>query len=220
MSSENNENNNKNLKFEDNGQFRKKLGHRLKSLRKNSRMTQVQTADGLGMNYRHYQDIEAGKSDLKMSSLIKIAGFFDLQLDQLVDLSGGDSQTDILKTVEAFVCGIGNSLMMPLTLRDMNGIVLTSNKASLALGGFDLADVRGKHATDFVAENLKAYYNEVIAQEQKGVFKPVVFRFLTKAGLQTEVNYFPIPIVGKNGVPVAVIAVLSPGGFNFEEPPV
>ena len=52
--------------------FRKQLGLLIKSVRKEYQMTQAHAAEKLCINYRYFQDIEAGKANLKIDTLFKI----------------------------------------------------------------------------------------------------------------------------------------------------
>lgn len=48
----------------------------LKTGRKRKGITQVNVAENLGINYRHYQDIEAGKINLRMETFLKLVTYF------------------------------------------------------------------------------------------------------------------------------------------------
>jgi transcriptional regulator with XRE-family HTH domain len=49
-------------------------------------LTQETFAERAGLGYKHYQQVEAGrKSDLRLSTLIKMAAGLGLKLNELVD---------------------------------------------------------------------------------------------------------------------------------------
>ena len=48
----------------------------LKASRKKLHLTQVNIADELGINYRHYQNIEAGKINLRLETFMKLINYF------------------------------------------------------------------------------------------------------------------------------------------------
>lgn len=56
------------------------IAKNLKLLRKIHRITQQDLSSKLELNYRHYQSIEAGKVDLKLSTLERLAEFFGVPL--------------------------------------------------------------------------------------------------------------------------------------------
>ncbi len=56
------------------------IAKNLKLLRKINRITQQELSSKLELNYRHYQSIEAGKVDLKLSTLERLADFFGIPL--------------------------------------------------------------------------------------------------------------------------------------------
>ena len=60
------------------------LGERLKILRKEKRLTQVQLAEFLKQTPRAYQYCEAGEHAPEFPNLIALADFYDVSLDYLV----------------------------------------------------------------------------------------------------------------------------------------
>lgn len=52
--------------------FRKQLGQLIRAARKEYQLTQANAAEKLNINYRYFQDIEAGKANLKIDTLFKI----------------------------------------------------------------------------------------------------------------------------------------------------
>ena len=60
------------------------FNERLKMLRKERKMTQVQAAEALGLNYRHYQRLEADGNTPNFVNLVQIADLFGVSIDYLV----------------------------------------------------------------------------------------------------------------------------------------
>lgn len=60
------------------------FGQRLKMLRKEKNLKQVQMAEFLGCTDRHYQKMEYGNINVPGLTLIKLADFFNVSLDYLV----------------------------------------------------------------------------------------------------------------------------------------
>lgn len=56
---------------------------RLKMLRNERKMTQMQTAEALGLNYRHYQRLEADGNTPNFVNLVQIADLFQVSMDYL-----------------------------------------------------------------------------------------------------------------------------------------
>ncbi len=56
----------------------------LKLIRKQSKKTQRETAEYLGINIRTYQNYEGDRSEPSITQLIKLADFFMVSLDELV----------------------------------------------------------------------------------------------------------------------------------------
>ena len=63
------------------------FAERLKMLRKQKGLTQVQMAAFLSCTPQHYQRIEYGKINLPALDLIALADYFDVSLDYLVGRS-------------------------------------------------------------------------------------------------------------------------------------
>lgn len=57
---------------------------RLREARMNSKRTQKETAEVLGMQLRSYQFYEEGKAEPSIKKLIALADFFDVTLDYLM----------------------------------------------------------------------------------------------------------------------------------------
>ena len=56
---------------------------RLRQLRKSKGISQIAIAKEIGVSSRIYQEYEYGKSEPKMSNLVRIADIFDVSLDYL-----------------------------------------------------------------------------------------------------------------------------------------
>jgi len=53
------------------------FGNEVRKKRKDKRLTQSQLADSLSINYRHFQDLEAGKVNLRMETFLKLVNFLN-----------------------------------------------------------------------------------------------------------------------------------------------
>lgn len=64
----------------------KRLLARIRELREARGLTRESFAERAGLTYKHYQQVEAGrKSDVRLSTLIKMAEGLGLNLSELVD---------------------------------------------------------------------------------------------------------------------------------------
>lgn len=59
------------------------FAQRIKELRLSRKLSQQAVANGSNMDIRLYQYYEAGKSEPKISTAIKLADYFDVSLDYL-----------------------------------------------------------------------------------------------------------------------------------------
>ena len=58
----------------------KLVGSKIKQLRKEKGLRQTDVADGTGISYRHYQEIESGRVNVTVSTLGRIAEFLKLPI--------------------------------------------------------------------------------------------------------------------------------------------
>lgn len=66
----------------------KRLRARIKELRQACGLTQEAFAERAGLTYKHYQQVESGKkSDIRLSTLIKMADGLGLKLSDLLDFN-------------------------------------------------------------------------------------------------------------------------------------
>ena len=63
------------------------FGQRLKALRKEKGLKQIEMAEFLGRTDRNYQKMEYGEINVPGLTLIKLADFFDVSIDYLVGRS-------------------------------------------------------------------------------------------------------------------------------------
>ena len=73
------------------------FAERLKELRKEAHLTQVELAKRLGIGQSSYADWERGKKNPTQENLIKIAQFFNVPLDFLI---GNSDKKDALDNIE------------------------------------------------------------------------------------------------------------------------
>ncbi len=66
--------------------FLKKLGNRLKELRKAKGHTQLEFAEKNKISYRHYQDIESGKINIRLLTLLDICQGLKIKIHDLLNL--------------------------------------------------------------------------------------------------------------------------------------
>jgi DNA-binding XRE family transcriptional regulator len=64
--------------------IQKHLAVSLRKLRKNQALTQVQFSETVGIDYRHYQEMEAGRVDPKISTIYKISRTFKVAVTELL----------------------------------------------------------------------------------------------------------------------------------------
>ncbi len=58
----------------------KELSSIIKVKRKELGLNQLDVAMEIDISYRHYQDVEAGKANIKFETLMKLVSFYDLEL--------------------------------------------------------------------------------------------------------------------------------------------
>lgn len=66
------------------GKYLQHVGRNIKAARIRAGLRQVDIEEKIGLNYRHYQDIEAGKSNLSLETLCRLAKLFKVDIEELV----------------------------------------------------------------------------------------------------------------------------------------
>jgi len=76
----------------------KEFGLRLKKARKEKGLSQVRAAEEMKIDYRHYQNIEGGKINLRMDTFCKLIQFYSISaqsnegVDQVISLLSNGEQ--------------------------------------------------------------------------------------------------------------------------------
>jgi transcriptional regulator with XRE-family HTH domain len=64
-------------------QYLKQVGMNTKIARIKARLKQMDVHEKTGLDYRHYQDLEAGKVNATLDTLYKLAKLFKVDVDEL-----------------------------------------------------------------------------------------------------------------------------------------
>lgn len=68
------------------------IGDNIKRIREDKGMTQQQVADLANMHRSNYSKVESGQRELSVAALNKIARYFNITLDELVNMEGSVPQ--------------------------------------------------------------------------------------------------------------------------------
>ena len=60
--------------------FRKELAHLVRESRKAKKLTQYNAAKKIGLDHRHYQNIEGGKINVRLDTVMLLAEFYGLKV--------------------------------------------------------------------------------------------------------------------------------------------
>jgi transcriptional regulator with XRE-family HTH domain len=66
----------------------RQLGKNIKAARKSCGLKQVEVYEGCGLTYRHYQNIEAGKVNVTVDTLLRLSKLFKISMRDLFDEVG------------------------------------------------------------------------------------------------------------------------------------
>jgi transcriptional regulator with XRE-family HTH domain len=82
----------------------KLIGNRIKEMRKRKGLRQ-EDMENFGLNYRYYQDIEAGKANLTLATIAKIASALDVDVTDLFSMpfSPSTEGAELISEVEKIV---------------------------------------------------------------------------------------------------------------------
>lgn len=181
--------------------FLKEFGKQLKTTRKQMGLSQVAAAQNMHIDYRHYQNIEGGKINLRLDTLIKLVKFYNLDkvarpfnMDTCMDLLTGFNQDRTQqsegweKLKESFV---SNNHAGYLTFNPRTKIVETANnKLAQSLGFRGVQDIVGKPLSSIlVNESLTALEENNRDVPSNAASKPFIVTF------RTQPPAFPIPMM-------------------------
>lgn len=146
-------------------QFLKALAGNLRFYRKLRGLSQQKLSNKLNVNYRHLQNIEAGKVDPKLSTINGFARSFDVPACYLLE----NSNNHALKKLNlSCPSSILNMLNVGIQVNDTSGLVLYANKKHAETLGFKPHElVNSKYIWDFLydpkdKESLKTYLRYLV----------------------------------------------------------
>lgn len=106
-----------------------KISEKIKTLRKIQNLRQSELAEKIGISHRHYQTIESGKADFKISFLVKLSEamnvpscYFIYPAEQRLSKVGINCHSEIL-----------DILALPLMIVTPEGSVIYQNKSLISL---------------------------------------------------------------------------------------
>jgi transcriptional regulator with XRE-family HTH domain len=180
-------------------QFLKEFGKALKTTRKQMGLSQVTAAQNMRIDYRHYQNIEGGKINLRLDTLIKLVKFYNLDkvsrpfnLDACIDLLTGYKDTNAHDN--------WNSLFHHFVDGDHAGFVVVNvrtkqieqinEKLFKTLGYRASTDLEGKPVQNLMVQESAIQFDDMIKHHvAEQVSKPFIVTF------RTQPPAFPIPMM-------------------------
>ncbi|MEW6056607.1 MAG: helix-turn-helix transcriptional regulator [Bdellovibrionota bacterium] len=64
--------------------YLRQVGLNIRSMRERCGLRQIDVQEKTGLNHRHYQNIEAGKVNVTVETLCKLAKLFRVKIEELV----------------------------------------------------------------------------------------------------------------------------------------
>lgn len=180
--------------------FLKEFGQTLKTTRKQMGLSQVTAAQNMKIDYRHYQNIEGGKINLRLDTLMKLVKFYNLtrgiqpfNLDSFLDLLAGGHETSSHHQnwnalYEHFVkeghAGFISFRCGDRTVVDVNEKVLST------LGVAAKGDLLGRSVESLLNEqSLRKIEELCLSTTMEAVSNPFIVTF------RTQPPAFPVPLM-------------------------
>lgn len=154
-------------------EFLKEFGKTLKVTRKKMGLSQVTAAQNMRIDYRHYQNIEGGKINLRLDTLIKLVKFYNLDkvtrpfnldacLDLLTSTPVETQQHDHWSALYQYFVETGHAGHVVIngqsrTIEDIN------EKLFRTLGYRETRELVGKPVESILIPESAARFNETIA---------------------------------------------------------
>src|SRR6185312_14433215 len=179
--------------------FLKEFGRQLKTTRKQMGLSQVTAAQNMRIDYRHYQNIEGGKINLRLDTLIKLVKFYNLDkvsrpfnLEACMELLSGYKESGTEDNWSAlfhhFVEG-GHAGFIRVNCRTKM-VEHINNKLIQALGYRNAQDAEGKPLQNLLVQESANHFDELIKHHvSDSVSKPFIVTF------RTQPPAFPIPMM-------------------------
>lgn len=180
-------------------QFLKEFGKALKTTRKQMGLSQVTAAQNMRIDYRHYQNIEGGKINLRLDTLIKLVKFYNMDkvsrpfnLDACIDLLSGYKDTNAHDNWQSlfhhFVEG-GHAGFIVINVESKQ-IEQINEKLFKTLGYRGALDLQSKPIQHLMVQESAAQFDDMIKHHvAEQVSKPFIVTF------RTQPPAFPIPMM-------------------------
>ena len=184
--------------------FLQEFGKQLKTTRKQMGLSQVNAAQNMHIDYRHYQNIEGGKINLRLDTLIKLVKFYNLDkvsrpfnVDACMDFLSGyktsakspTSQQDNWSLLYHHFVDGGHAGFITLNCKTKL-IEQVNQKLFQALGYRSSQDLIGKPVSNLLIQESSAQFDDLIQHHAPDqVSKPFIVTF------RTQPPAFPIPMM-------------------------
>lgn len=167
--------------------FLKEFGKTLKVTRKQMGLSQVSAAQSMHIDYRHYQNIEGGKINLRLDTLIKLVKFYNLDksgrpfnLDSCLEILSGHAgaQRDAWRTLYQHFVECGQAGFMVVNHADRS-VVGYNEKLARTLGLTQEGQLKGISLSQLLAPESLAKVEDLLQRPSNGAFHPFVISFRT-----------------------------------------
>jgi transcriptional regulator with XRE-family HTH domain len=178
--------------------FLKQFGSALKVARKQMGMSQVNAAQTMGIDYRHYQNIEGGKINLRLDTFLKLVKFYKLEkTGRPFDVN---TALNLVSSSLPQVEGEGGGL----SPRPSAGVIRFDrlSKTILEVNDHLVRQLGYRTSTELVGRTLGA----LVANESLVAMEGLLNRGAQSVGLATSVALRAQPPAH----PIAMMAVLQP----------
>lgn len=180
-------------------QFLKEFGKALKTTRKQMGLSQVTAAQNMRIDYRHYQNIEGGKINLRLDTLIKLVKFYNLDkvsrpfnLDACLDLLSGYKDANAHDNWQALFHhfvegGVAGFVKVNVQTKKIEQI---NEKLFRTLGYRQAQDLQSKPVQQLMVQESATQFDELIKHHvSEQVSKPFIVTF------RTQPPAYPIPMM-------------------------
>jgi transcriptional regulator with XRE-family HTH domain len=180
-------------------QFLKEFGKALKTTRKQMGLSQVTAAQNMRIDYRHYQNIEGGKINLRLDTLIKLVKFYNLDkvsrpfnLDACLDLLSGYKDANAHDNWQALFHhfvegGVAGFVKVNVQTKQIEQI---NEKLFRTLGYRQAQDLQSKPVQQLMVQESASQFDELIKHHvSEQVSKPFIVTF------RTQPPAYPIPMM-------------------------
>ncbi|MCB0390687.1 MAG: helix-turn-helix transcriptional regulator [Bdellovibrionales bacterium] len=173
----------------------KVIGQNISWYRRQKGLRQLDVSEATGINYRYYQDIEAGKKNLTLQTLKKICDFLEVSLDDIVNFCRLNISHDLEDFIKLNKNRLDNlSDEISISIRDRNRNFKYANKVFLNINKTTIDQVINQPVDKYLTNSSEEVVNSILKKHEKGLTCTQLIVTLKREGKKDLFNVYVYPV--------------------------